>query len=441
MKFPSYYLLLQEYVSFKSVSTDKTFASGIEAMTRWLLKKFHESRFKNVQRLEGPNSNPVVYAEYTISDPTATTILFYGHYDVQPADKAEGWTGDPFVLHIDDKYAVGRGSVDNKGQNLIHLYTAMRLIEEKNLGCNVKFLIEGGEETGSPDIGYLITEYAELLKCDRIIISDGQMLEGDIPTIESSLRGGGNLTITYKTSDEDLHSGLYGGPVPSALQSLIHLLDGMVSCDNWMLMEGAYKGMLGLSPEQMMTNKKISELNNPVKTGLVKALIGDYDFQSAVANRPTMTVTGFSGGYTGIGYKNIIPGTAQAKINFRLVGEQTPEKFVEAFKKHVEENTPAYIEYSIDVAQIYPPVNLKTDTPEVAHIMKLQEKVYGKKPMILGIGAGIPAVKAFQDILGIDTILLSLANYDCNMHGVDERFSIRLIEKGLELSELILKKD
>lgn len=429
--------LLQEYIGFRSVSTDPAFASQIEAQVKWLTTLLGKNGF-NVRILRGPATNPVVFAEYHQSNKLETKLI-YGHYDVQPAATSDGWKNDPFILREENGRYIGRGVVDNKGQNLIHIFNAIKLIKSNNLGCNLKFLIEGNEETGNPDLANMVLEHEELLQCDTIIISDGEIL-GDTPTIEESLRGGGNLTLTFKSTENDLHSGLYGSGVPSSVKELVAFLSKMLPTNGHVTIPGFYDDVDQITPEQFERNKKLFQLENPLKAGTAKKLIGKYDFHTMVGIWPAMEISGIQSGYVGEGYKNIIPGEATVKINFRLVASQTTSWFVDLFTKYVEQNVPKHIDYKLSIDKIYPPVKVNVNSPEIISIMKLQEEIYGVKPVIKNVGGGIPIVADFQSILKVDPILLSLGNNDCNMHGVEENFRIDLIEKGLTLSGLILGK-
>ncbi len=429
--------MFREYISFKSISTDAAFTDGINATVTWLSKLLSENGF-HVEVWKGPATNPIVFAEYHAGD-SLKTKLIYGHYDVQPASLEDGWKSEPFELTEADGRLVARGVVDNKGQNFIHIYTAIQLIKENRLGCNLKFMIEGNEETSNPDMTDMVAKYAGKLKCDQIIISDGEIL-GSTPTIEESLRGGGNLTLRYTSAKNDLHSGLFGSGVPSATKELIALLSKMLLPDGTVTIPGFYDEVDPITPQQIERNLALLKIDDPIVTAGVKATIGKYDFHTMVGIWPAVEVSGIQAGYTGEGYKNIIPATAFAKINFRLVASQKPEQFVERFKKYVAENTPAYIDYSITVDKMSYPVKVNVADPEILKIMEQQEKLYGVKPVIKNVGGGIPVVADFKNVLGIDAFLISLGNNDCNMHGVQENFNIDLIVKGLELSELMLSK-
>ena len=221
MNLDTYKKLLTEFVSFKSISTDPEFKPEIEKTVEWLRNLFTENGF-TVKVLHGKKTNPVVYSHYQTDD-NAETVLIYGHHDVQPASIEEGWEQDPFtVLEKKDKW-IARGVVDNKGQILIHIATVLDLIKANKLKYNVKFLIEGNEETSNDELSEIMRTEKELIKTDHVLISDGEIVDGK-PAIEASLRGGFNLTLALKTADNNLHSGIYGGAVPNAAFELSKLL-------------------------------------------------------------------------------------------------------------------------------------------------------------------------------------------------------------------------
>lgn len=433
--FPAFLQLLKEYIGYKSVSTDTAFATEIEQLVKWLTALFTGYGF-TVEILQGPNTNPVILAELHVSDQLKTKLI-YGHYDVQPASVEDGWKADPFLMREQDGVVIGRGAVDNKGQNLIHIFTAMRLIETNRLGCNLKFLLEGNEETGNADIAHLVAKYKDRLKCDTIIISDGE-LPGDRPTIEESLRGGGNVTLTFNSAKNDLHSGIYGSGVPSSTKELVAFLAKMLLPDGTVTIPGFYDSVDEISSKQLTKNRGLLELTNPVKDGTVATMIGKYDFNTMTGIWPAIEISGLQSGYTGVGYKNIIPANSEARINFRLVASQTPEAFKFMLEKYVADNVPNYIKYNLSFDMLYPPVKVDIASLEILEIMKHQKRIYGMEPIIKNVGGSIPIVVDFKNILGLDSILLSFGNGDCNMHGTEENFRIDLIQKGLEMSEVIL---
>ncbi len=430
--FTEFVNLLKEYVGHKSVSTDRAFMDGINATVTFLRSLFESHGF-TVSILQGPNTNPVVFARYHQSD-TMKTKLIYGHYDVQPALLESGWKADPFVLREENKRLIGRGVMDNKAQNLIHIFTALKLIKNGNLGCNLKFLIEGNEETQNPDMAELVRKHADELKCDEIIISDGEIL-GDTPCVEESLRGGGNITLTFKTAKNNLHSGVYGSGIPNSAKEMATFLTKMLSTDGTVNIDGFYDSVDPISPEKFAKNKAMLEINNPLEVTGAKKTIGIHDFHTMVGVWPAIEISGLLSGYTGEGYSNIIPAETMAKINVRLVASQNIESFEKMFREYVEKNAPDTVDYTISMSKFSPPVKVDVSSPEIQRIMKHQERIYGKKPIIKNVGGGIPIVADFKEILGIDAILIPLGCNDSNMHGAEENMQIDLLQKGLELSE------
>jgi acetylornithine deacetylase/succinyl-diaminopimelate desuccinylase-like protein len=434
-----YKKLLHEYVSFKSISTDKKFLPEMTKTVKWLSNLLQKNGFK-VQLLQGPKTNPIVFAEYVV-DPKLETVLIYGHYDVQPAKKADGWTGEPFSLTEKGGRLIARGVVDNKGQNLIHIVTAIQLIKEKKLGYNLKFLIEGNEETANPDMAGLIKKYKSLLKSDHIIISDGEIVK-DIPTIEASLRGGFNMTVLLKTGSTNLHSGLCGGGVPSASHEMAVLINKLFSKTNKIAIPGFYAGVDKVTKAQVENNRVISTDKELAKLFGVKTIItGDgCDFHTQTGLFPTMQVSGVKTGYIEEGYCNIVPCEAEIRINVRLVASQKPAQIFDAIKKFIEKNIPDYVDHKIVHDGFSEPIKINIDSEIARKAKKILRDVYKREPIIKYVGGGIPIVTDFKKVLGIDSTLISFGNDDCHMHGVNENFKIDLIKKGLEFSRRFLIK-
>lgn len=433
----SFISLLEEYISFKSISTDSAFNAHIASTVYWLKQLFVDAGFA-VKIIQGPKTNPVIVAEYHISK-DKKTLLIYGHYDVQPAAVEDGWKHDPFKLREEGGRLIGRGVVDNKGQNLIHIFKAIELIKKGTLSCNLKFMLEGNEETSNPDMTALVRDSVGFLSCDRVLVSDGEIL-GNTPTIEETLRGGGNLTLRYTSGKNDLHSGNYGSAVPSSAKELIALLSKMLLPDGTVTIPGFYDDADKVSSKQEEKNRGLSQISNPIEAGGVKVTIGKCDFYTTVGCLPAIEVSGLSSGYVGNGYKNIIPHTAMAKLNFRMVVSQSPELFEKNFRDYIAANTPGFIDYEISFDKLSYPVRLDVNTQWIKQIMKWQEEIYKKVPAVKNVGGGIPVVVDFKTMVCNEIALVPFGNNDCNMHGAEENFRIDLIEKGLELSEQILSE-
>lgn len=436
-----YKKLLKEFVSFKSISTDSEFKSEVGKTVSWLNNLLTKNGFKT-KTLQGKNSNPVVFGKYIVSK-TVKTVLIYGHYDVQPAKKEDGWKTDPFVLDESKSRLFARGVVDNKGQILIHVFNAINLIKEKKLKYNLIFLIEGNEETSNPDLGNLVKKHKKDLACDIVMISDGELTNAK-PTIEVSLRGGFNVTLTYKTGKNNLHSGIFGGAVPSAPLELIRFLNKLINSDGSVSYKEFYMDVDKISKKDLKNNQRLHKKATELLkiSGVNKlTLSNSEDFFTKTGLTPTVQITGFKSGYIDSGYANIVPSIAEVRLNFRIVASQKPEIIFKSFQKFVRENTPKYVNYTLDVEGLHSPIKIDINNKFVVDTKIILEKVYKEKVNYKNVGGAIPVVSDFKEILGVDTLLIPFCNEDCNMHGTDENFEIKLIIKALEFSNLFLRND
>jgi len=433
INFEEYKKLLSEYISFKTISTDISFQDQTGACAEWLKNLFTENGF-NATLLHHPQINPVVFAEYKV-DPQAETVLVYGHYDVQPAEQSEGWGNDPFTIHEENGRLIARGIVDNKGQSMIHIFTVLSLLKNNNLKYNVKFLIEGNEETGNNVMGEIMQNNLEQLKCDYVMISDGEIPYS--PQIEVGLRGLINFKVKYRVAKNNLHSGLYGSVAPNSIHELSKLISKFHNLDNKLNIPGFYDDVDEITLEQVENNKQIARDQEELTrvTGIKTMLLPEgIDEATATGLLPCIHVTGIQGGYVKEGYANIVPAEAWAKINVRLVASQDPEKSVEQIKKFIKDNTPGYVDLDIEVDGVHPAVKVDMNNPKISDVSKILESIFNEDVQFKYCGGGIPVVGEFKNVLGVDTILASLGNDDCNMHGVNENFDINLLKKGLEFS-------
>lgn len=404
--------LLTDYVALKSVSTDPQFKHEMQKTAEWI-KNYLEKYGFTVEFIQGPNCNPIVFASITINY-ELPTVLIYGHYDVQPSDQ--------FELQEKDGRLIGRGVVDNKGQNLIHIYTVCKLAAEKKLKYNIKFLIEGNEETTNEDLPSLMRLHKTKLRSDIVLVSDGEIV-GDQPSVDASLRGGFNVKLIYTTAKNNVHSGIYGGAIPNAALELAKLVSIISPCTS---------GMDKITNKQMANNKSVSV---DLKSLGIKKRFGKYDFYTQTGLNPTIQITGFKSGYIDSGFANIVPATAEVRLNFRIVTSQKPEIIYKLFQKFVAANTPKYVEYSLEMHGSHNPVKLNTSSKLFTETGKLLTSIYGKPVFFQNVGGAIPFISDIKKIFGIDTLSVALANSDCNMHGNNENFRIDLIEKGLQFSE------
>ncbi|MCA9374861.1 M20/M25/M40 family metallo-hydrolase, partial [Candidatus Dojkabacteria bacterium] len=430
MDISEYKKLLSEIIKLKSISTDSQYKDDVLKTAEWIKQTLVGYGFEAQTITEG-KMNPYVVASYKVSD-DAETVLIYGHYDVQPASKEDGWSSDPFELTERKGKLIARGAIDNKGQFMVHLYTIGKLIKQGKLKYNVKFLIEGNEETGNTEIGDFIAKNLDLLAADYVMVSDGETT-ADRPTIDVGFRGNVSLTVTYRTAKNNLHSGIYGGAAPSAPMELAKLITKIYNDKNQVSYQSFYNGVAEVTQEELENNKSIpfdmSSFTNQTGIRQLKTEEG-IDFFTQTGLRPMITVSGIQSGYTGEGYSNIVPGTAFAKINIRLVANQDPEKVIQDFTKFVEDNTPEYVDWDIESESPCKAIKMDTSSAKFQEVKELAEKAYGDTVLFKYVGGSIPVINDFKEKMGQETISVSMAGEDCNMHGIDENFSIDLLEKG-----------
>jgi len=426
---------MQKFISYKSISTDSEYKNACKDTTLFLKSEFEQKGFK-VEVIEG-FGNPIFTSEY-IYNAELKTVLIYGHYDVQPADISEGWAKDPFSIFEKDGRLIARGIVDNKGQIGVHIVTVFNLIEEGKLKYNVKFIIEGDEETGSEHLPEFFNQHAHKLKADFVLISDGELMAGH-PLIDIGYRGIFNSTLKIKTSEKDNHSGLYGGSIPNAVNELTQLLSKMHNANGRLEIPGINNNYL-IDPTILANNKQIpfDAKNTQENTGAKKILGDDVDFYTLTGYLTSAEVTGIQGGYIAEGYKNAIPGSAFAKINFRLAGNMSVDSASKAFIKFIEDNKPEYIDYEFIIDQANEPIVLDYKNEYIQNTTIIQKEVYGVDTLLLYCGAIIPIAGYFQAYLKVPVISAGMGNEDCNMHGVNENFKIEDLNKGLEFSKKLL---
>ncbi len=437
--FDTYCDLLKDFITFKSISTDPQYLKETADTADFLSDLFSKNGFTS-EVIPGYD-NPLVLAHYE-ADPQAETVLIYGHYDVQPAKQEDGWDNDPFTLDRKNERLFARGAIDNKGQIMIHIATVLDLIKNNNLKYNVKFFIEGNEETGSPNVEKFVRKHVDKLQADYILVSDGELV-GKHPLIEVGFRGAMNATLTVKTSHTELHSGLFGGTVPNAAHEMSKFIAGLHKNINMVCIPGFYDDVQEPTDDQIKNNRNIPfDSNEYLKIAGTKHFTteNDYDVYTQTGLRPSLEVTGIHSGYTETGYKNGVPPHAIAKFNFRFVANQKPDDIAQKFEKYIDDTLPDYVTWDIRFGESAKPVFIDVDNPIFKHVKGILEKVYEEKVIYKYVGGSIPIIGTFQEILNVPQLLIPLANEDCNMHGVHENFTVDLVNKALSFSEEFFKK-
>ena len=378
--------------------------------------------------------NPVVFATKFI-DKKLPTVLVYGHYDVMPAEPLELWKSKPFEPEIRDGKIYARGADDDKGQSFMHAKAFEYLVRTNQLKCNVKFLLEGEEEIGSPNLEAFCQENKAMLACDTILVSDTSMLAEDIPSITSGLRGLAYWQIELTSASRDLHSGLFGGAVANPIIELSKIIAQLIDKDGKITIPHFYDDVENVSKEERDLIAQIPFDEEAYRKSLdIKAVCGEkgYSTIERTGIRPSLDVCGIWGGYIGEGSKTVLPSKAYAKLSARLVPNQTPEKISKLVAEHIEKITPDCVDVKVSWlhgAQAYVcPIN--SDTYQAAE--RAYQKVYGKRPLPVRSGGSIGVIPVFEKVLNVKSILMGFGLESDAIHSPNENFSIKQFEKGIE---------
>lgn len=385
--------------------------------------------------------HPVVYGEKMISD-ELPTVLVYGHYDVQPAEPIDQWLTPPFEPVIRDGRIWGRGADDDKGQMFMQLKAFEQMNNTDTLACNVKFMIEGEEETGSVNLEKFCSQNKDMLKADVILISDTTMVSMDVPSITSGLRGLTYMQVEVTGPDRDLHSGLYGGAVANPCNVLCDMIASLKDTDGRITIPGFYDDVIECSAqERSQMALRPFDRDKFMKSIGVESLSGEkgYSDTERIGIRPTLDVNGIWGGYTGEGAKTILPSKAYAKISMRLVPNQGEQKTAVLFEKYFSDIAPEGIKVKVEYLHGGSAYISPTDIPEYQAAVSAMEETFGKKPIPVRSGGSIPIVTVFEKILGIKSILLGFGLDTDAIHSPNENFPLENFIRGIETIPLFFR--
>ncbi len=390
---------------------------------------------------------PLVYAEKMI-DPAKPTVVVYGHYDVQPADPLNLWDSPPFepVIRKTENHPDGaifaRGACDDKGQMYMHVKAFEMMMKTNTLPCNVKFMIEGEEEVGSPNLGPWIIANREKLKGDVILISDTSIIANDSPSIDCGLRGLAYMEVAVTGPNRDLHSGVYGGGVANPINVLCKMIASCHDEHNHITIPGLYDKVVELSAEERAEMAKAPfDLAAYKKDLVVGDVYGEKNYSTIERTgiRPTLDVNGIWGGYTGEGAKTVLPSKAFAKISMRLVPDQNSHEISELFQKHFESIAPASVQVKVTAHHGGEPVVVGIESPGFLAASKAMEETFGKKPVPTRGGGSIPIVALFKKELGLDSILFGFGLDSDALHSPNEHYGLFNYYKGIETIPLFYK--
>ena len=378
--------------------------------------------------------NPVVFAEKII-DKNQPTVLVYGHYDVMPIEPAELWKTQPFEPVVSDGKIWARGADDDKGQSFMQLKAFEYLVKNQELKCNVKFILEGEEEIGSPSLDKFLIKNRNLLKADVILVSDTSMIGRETPSLTTGLRGLAYWQIKVRGANRDLHSGHFGGAVANPINELCKIIAQMVDSNGKITIPHFYDDVLEMTATERKNYANIPFNLEAYKKSIdIQDVTGEKGYTTLERNscRPAFDVCGIWGGYQGEGSKTIIPSVAYAKVSARLVANQNHEKISQLFIDYVKKLAPKSI--NIEVEPMHGGEAYICPTNHFAYIAaeKGFEKAFGKKPLSVRRGGSIPIIAAFEKILGIKTVLMGFGLEQNAIHSPNENFDLDIFRKGIE---------
>ena len=437
---------LCDYLRFPSVSAQSHHRADVEAAAGWLLDHCRSIGL-NV-RLCPTDGNPVVVAQ---TPPGASSsarrrphFLVYGHYDVQPAEPLDLWKSPPFEPRIENQSLFARGACDNKGQHFAHLKAVEAYLKTKtDLPCDLTFVIEGEEEVGSKNLAVFLKKHRAELRCDSIVISDTGIPDLKHPALTYALRGIAAFEIKVHGPSRDLHSGIYGGSVDNPAMALCQLLARLRDKNGRIAIPGFYNDVVPLSAYERKQLARIPHNDAAYRKFLaVPKLFGErgYTAQEQRTARPTIEINGLTSGYQGEGSKTIIPAWASAKLTFRLVPNQTPQRIHKLVAKHLKHLCPPTVRLTLEGGHGGEPYLVSPTGPLARAALRALKSAFECEPVLLREGGSIPILTDFRKVLAADALLLGLALPDDNAHSPNEKFSLEAFAKGMRMSAMLWRE-
>lgn len=426
-----------EILAIPSISTDPAHKADCLRAAQWCANTLATLGFSS--DVEQTTGHPMVYATYRPQAPAKTHVLFYGHYDVQPADPLDLWHTPPFQPRLADDGANGqviiaRGASDDKGQ-FMTFFEAVRALQSEvgELPLAITVLLEGEEECGSPSLpGYLAT-HGDKLRADIALVCDTGQIDRETPAITTRLRGLAHVEIAVHGPNRDLHSGMFGGPAMNPIRALAKILAALHGADGRVQIPGFYDGIAEPSAAQRAQWQASGFDGSGFLAGVGLATPAGEQGASVLEQiwaRPTAEINGIIGGYTGPGHKTVIPAVATAKLTFRLVPGQQPDRILDAFEAFAKAQAPHDARVEILHRGGSPAIAFDTTAPAFALASQALAEEWGKQPVMMGCGGSIPIVQVFKDRLGMDSLLVGFAQDDDRIHSPNEKYNVACFRKG-----------
>jgi acetylornithine deacetylase/succinyl-diaminopimelate desuccinylase-like protein len=423
---------LKDFLRIPSISALPDHAPDVRRAAEWVQARLEAAGLEHIEILE-TGGHPVVYADW-LHVPGKPTYLIYGHFDVQPVDPVDLWTSPPFEPTIRDGRLYARGASDDKGNMLAPIQAIEALLQSTGtLPVNLKFLLEGQEEIGSPQIPAWLAANTDRFACDLVLNADSGQVGVNQPGLLLSTKGLCGLEVGLHGANSDLHSGLYGGVIQNPLHALAELIASMHE-NGRVTVAGFYDDVEDMTPIEREAMAAIpfneSDLKQELGLEVFPGEVG-YSIRERQAARPTLEVNGLWGGFQGAGMKTVIPNEAHAKITCRLVANQTPTKILELVKAHIETHTPKGVRASVRPSESRAdPYRMPADHPANQIASEVLEGIYGKQPWPVRVGGTIPVLALFKNLLGVETLGWGFGLNDEHFHAPDEFFRIASFERA-----------
>jgi len=423
-----------------SVSSSSAHLEDMKSATEYIRQSLLDAGADTAEVME-TKGHPVVFAE-KVKDASLPTVLIYGHYDVQPAEPLDLWDTPPFEPQIRDEKIFARGADDDKGQFFMHVKAFEYMSKTETLPCNVKFLVEGEEEIGSPSLKSFCQSHKKLLKNDVILVSDTTMLGFDTPSITVGLRGLSYLEVEVRGPNRDLHSGLFGGAVANPINILCQMIAKLKDEHQHINIPGIYDDVIEYSKEAREDMARAPFNKEKYKKDIgVKELHGEEGFSTIehTGIRPSLDVCGIWGGFTGEGAKTVLPSKAYAKISLRLVPNQNSKKTDALVEDYLKKIAPESVQ--VKVTSLHGGEGYAADISSAAYqaASRAIETTFGKKPVPTRSGGSIPIIADFEEVFGVKTILLGFGLESDAIHSPNENYPLQNFFKGIETIPLFFK--
>ncbi|HTM04227.1 MAG TPA: dipeptidase [Vicinamibacterales bacterium] len=433
---------LKQYLAIPSISALPQHQADVRRAAEWTADALRTAGMQNVRLIDTPG-NPVVYGEW-LGAPGKPTVLFYGHYDVQPVDPIDLWTSPPFDATIRDGEIYARGAADDKGQVFMHIKAVEAFMKQAgSLPINIKFFIEGEEEVGSVHLDQFVRDHKQELAADVVVISDSPMFDRGIPSICYGLRGLAYFQIDLRGTKSDLHSGSFGGAVANPAFVLAQILAQMKDRSGHIKIPGFYDEVRELSEAERAEWKNLpfNETKYRKELGAPK-LFGEsgYSTLERVWARPTFEVNGLLSGFTGEGAKTVLPAVAMAKVSMRLVPDQHPDKIAQLFDDYLHKVAPKTVDLKLTRMHGGKPWMTEFDNKFVRAAGRAIEQGFGKSPVFNREGGSIPVVSTFQEELGVPSVLFGVGLPDENAHAPDEKLDLGNFHNGIIASAYLYQE-